>query len=178
MAVNSTSSTAMAPMTSFARRERVGTDTGGRMATSGLLQMVVRRQPRSNTVNAPPRFGFPSGGPAPAPAPASRARLGGPAGAEVVEGGQGVVQRPDAGRRDRRNAGREQLGAVLGRDQEQVRADVLRRQDLERDATDGTDGAPLVDRPGAGDDVPAREVLATGQLHDAQGEHEAGRRAA
>src|SRR3954454_21263156 len=39
MAVNNTNSTAMAPMTSFARRESVGTDTGGRMATSGLLQL-------------------------------------------------------------------------------------------------------------------------------------------
>src|SRR3954449_2509494 len=39
MAVNSTSSTATAPRTSFARRERVGTGTGGRMATSALLQL-------------------------------------------------------------------------------------------------------------------------------------------
>src|SRR4051812_14721461 len=31
----------MAPMTSFARRDSVGTDTGGRMATSGLLQIAV-----------------------------------------------------------------------------------------------------------------------------------------
>src|SRR3712207_951225 len=107
MAVNSTSSTAMAPMTSFARRERVGTDTGGRMATSGLLQIVVRQEPRSFTVNAPPRIGFPSG---------TRRRR--PAGAEVVERGQGVVQRPDAGRRHRRLTGGEQLGAVVGGDEE------------------------------------------------------------
>src|SRR4051794_36831565 len=43
MAVNSTSSTAMAPMTSFARRDSVGTGTGGRMATSGLLQLQLFR---------------------------------------------------------------------------------------------------------------------------------------
>src|SRR5215218_4766929 len=91
MAVNSTSSTAMAPMTSFARRERVGTDTGGRMATSGLLQMVVRQEPRSNTVNAPPRSGFPSG-----------TGWRGAAGAQVVERGQGVVEGRDPRGRHRR----------------------------------------------------------------------------
>src|SRR5919107_1215174 len=37
MTVNSTSSTATMPMTVFARRDNVGTGTGGRMATSGLL---------------------------------------------------------------------------------------------------------------------------------------------
>src|SRR5436309_9451223 len=38
MAVKRTSSTTIAPMTSLARRDSVGTDTGGRMATGGLLQ--------------------------------------------------------------------------------------------------------------------------------------------
>src|SRR3954468_2768834 len=130
MAVNSTRSTAMAPMTSFARRERVGTDTGGRMATSGLLQIVVRQEPPSFTVNAPVRIGFPS-----------RARSGGPPGAEVVERGQGVVERRDLRRGHRRIAGGEQFGAVVGGNQEQLGADVLGREDLERDAADGPDRA-------------------------------------
>src|SRR4051812_23988452 len=72
MAVNSTSRTAMAPMTSFARRESVGTDTGGRMATSGLLltsraARVVAHDPvrglclssESSQDNAPDRPWFP-----------------------------------------------------------------------------------------------------------------------
>src|SRR3712207_8860798 len=77
MAVNSTSSTAMAPMTSFARRERVGTDTGGRMATSGLLQFLVRQEPRTSTVvNAPGALRFPLAG------------LRCPAGAQVLQRGE------------------------------------------------------------------------------------------
>src|SRR6478672_10793944 len=62
MAVKSTSSTAMAPMTSFARRDSVGTGTGGRMATSGLLQssggQVTSRAPFHQD-NAPGSTGFP-----------------------------------------------------------------------------------------------------------------------
>src|SRR3954454_21785926 len=46
MAVNRTSSTATAPRTSFARRDRVGTATGGRMATSALLQLQGCGDPR------------------------------------------------------------------------------------------------------------------------------------
>ena len=42
IAVKSTSRTPTAPRSSFARRDRVGTDTGGRMATRGLL-LVARR---------------------------------------------------------------------------------------------------------------------------------------
>src|SRR4051812_35811949 len=72
MAVNSTSRTAMAPMTSFARRDSVGTDTGGRMATSGLLLLpgrpgayeagpveVLRLRAGSSQDNAPDRSWFP-----------------------------------------------------------------------------------------------------------------------
>src|SRR3954453_16716906 len=60
MAVNITSSTAMAPMTSFARRESVGTDTGGRMATSGLLQLQGGRGPRAVAGGREPRARAPS----------------------------------------------------------------------------------------------------------------------
>src|SRR3954453_17612912 len=61
MAVNSTSRTPTAPRTSFARRDSVGTGTGGRMATSGLLQLqssgaelVPARAPLFSTTHRDP----------------------------------------------------------------------------------------------------------------------------
>src|SRR4030095_3249350 len=88
MAVNSTSRTPTAPSTSLARRDSVGTGTGGRMATGGLLQSSVAASvrawwgqgsivgrwvvPRSlgatpgHQDNAPGGSGFPTSRPAPA----------------------------------------------------------------------------------------------------------------
>src|SRR6476659_4018658 len=121
MAVNSTSSTAMAPRTSLARRESVGTGTGGRMATSGLLQLQssvaadgaadAGRSTRTTHRTAPgsPAVGSPTASPTSGGAPLRRPRAGpGSAagrrvpGLEVRQRLQGVVETGDAGQREAR----------------------------------------------------------------------------
>src|SRR5829696_3759015 len=119
MTVNSTSSTAMAASTSFARRDSVGTGTGGRMATSALLQLHTsvaalpqtcpvresgpRRDLRSSQHNAPEATGFPRPRQAtpsrPAAAEGTSAGFGGAPRLEVGEGVQGVVEGGDASQR-------------------------------------------------------------------------------
>src|SRR4051794_14856400 len=130
MAVNSTSSTAMAPMTSFARRDSVGTGTGGRMATSDLLQssggQVWFRAPflsgqRSGKHRVPRRlrraaFRMPGVG---------SAAGGGPPGLEVRQGGQCVVQAGDLRQRKAGVGRRLGLRAVVGGNQEEVGAEVF-----------------------------------------------------
>src|SRR5689334_13715798 len=173
MAVKSTSSTTMAPMTSLARRDSVGTDTGGRMATGGLLLVPdvaaghgtvrARVEPRRrrggraaalpvhpSTVtehNAPAGDGFPP------PGEPGSARGRGASGADVGERGEGVVEggHPGQGEPRLRRLGR--LGAVAGRGEERRRADALRGDHLELDAADRTHGPLLVDGPRTGDDL-------------------------
>src|SRR3954463_1034414 len=150
MAVNRTSSTAMAPMISFARRDSVGTDTGGRMATSGLLQLQCGRgHGASASARGPPD----GGGPAQVPLigrttlrtvvgslrpPVSRqlppraggwarresARRRGAAGPDVGERGQRVVQGGHPGQAEPWLRGLQRRGAVAGRDEEERCADL------------------------------------------------------
>src|SRR3954451_18215538 len=139
MAVNSTSSTAMAPMTSFARRDSVGTGTGGRMATSDLLQssggqrwfrapfLSGQRSGEHRVPRRPRRAAFRT----------SSAAGGGPSLLEVRQGGQCVVQAGDL-RQRKAGVGRSLgLRAVVGGDQEEVGAEVFGGHNLQRDATDG-----------------------------------------
>src|SRR3712207_2170943 len=116
MAVNSTRRTAMAPMTTFARRDRVGTDTGGRMATrvsfsrgrdasatdgaghgrSGRFRLGPPGTDPVAQTNARDRAGFPGARSGRQLPPTGRARadgaasagLRGPPGAEVLECGE------------------------------------------------------------------------------------------
>ena len=131
MAVNSTSSTPTAPRTSFARRDRVGTGTGGRMATSGLLHVAVVGRggdrgrivpgadapgaiPGSSQHNAPRRAGVPAADSVQRRQVAGQQRPGcgrpgsRPAPQRVVEGG-------DPGQREAGVGGGQRLGAVVGR---------------------------------------------------------------
>src|SRR3954466_11345769 len=96
MAVNNTNSTAMAPMTSFARRESVGTDTGGRMATSGLLQLQGGRGHGWGPKPAPVSRDRVTSGqrtePFVVPSPSDDRRQLLPRGAQAVQGVQGHQQ--------------------------------------------------------------------------------------
>src|SRR3954466_8369636 len=126
MTVNSTSSTATTPMTSLARRDSVGTGTGGRMATVGLLSFLrptrwrarrpVPHRIRPWGARTPPETEGPDHGPLPQLFPMA---AGSPTGsqahhafqtvrsaggrglpvAEVGERGEGVVQGGDLGHR-------------------------------------------------------------------------------
>src|SRR3954452_18787683 len=84
MTVNSTSSTATTPMTNLARRDSVGTGTGGRMATVGLLSLLrptrwrARRPGHENTAavrRSPPETEGPDHGPFPQLFPAAGGSL-------------------------------------------------------------------------------------------------------
>src|SRR3954469_14000343 len=137
MTVKSTSITATTPMTSFARRDNVGTGTGGRMATVGLLSSTTyeagstetRPREHGDGIQAPPETGGPGHGPFPQLLPTaagSRPRpqadhgvltepsAGGrrPAGAQVCERTEGVVQGGDLGHRQPRLRVLHGLGAV------------------------------------------------------------------
>src|SRR5215207_6281898 len=98
MAVNSTSRTAMAPMTSLARRDSVGTGTGGRMATSGLLQFAGLSVRRSGSRQRPPVIPAQRTGTDGVP----RGSAGGGCAPRLVvgEGVQRVVQRGHPGQRE------------------------------------------------------------------------------
>src|ERR1700712_2746115 len=117
MAVNNTSRTPTAPRTSFARRDSVGTGTGGRMATSGLLQLqssgaerVPARAPLfSTTHRAPPgsllAHSFPHSRCQAGTGRTGRGQAGSAAGGraarlEVGEGLQGIVEVGDLGQRE------------------------------------------------------------------------------
>src|SRR3954463_8086237 len=146
MAVKSTSRTAMAPMTTFARRDSVGTDTGGRMATRvsfsrgrdasatdgvghgrwGRLRLGPSSTDPVAQTNARDRAGFP-GRPLRRQLPptgdvrvagAASAGLRGPPGAEVLERGQGLVEVGHPGESETRLRSGEGVGAVVGRDEE------------------------------------------------------------
>src|SRR5918998_6362423 len=151
MAVKSTSRTAMAPMTTFARRDRVGTDTGGRMATrvsfsrgrdAGTTDGAGSGRPgrlgpgpRAPTRSPRPTLGTVPGSPAacsgrqlPPPggagvAGASSAGLRGPSGAEVLERGQRLVEVGHPGEGEARLRGGGGVDAVVGRDEEELGAD-------------------------------------------------------
>src|SRR4051812_35849211 len=140
MAVKSTSRTAMAPMTTFARRDSVGTDTGGRMATRvsfsrgrdasatdgvghgrwGRLRLGPSSTDPVAQTNARDRAGFP-GRPLRRQLPPTgdardggpSARLRGPPGAEVLERGEGLVEVRDPGEGEARLRGGEGVGAVV-----------------------------------------------------------------
>src|SRR3954453_23606747 len=113
----------MAPRTSFARRDSVGTGTGGRMATSGLLQLrVVGADPAARPRPLHPRGGAPDPGRGPPFIPAQRASSDGvpgwarasaagrrAPGPEVGEGLEGVVKGRYLGQRESRVLGRQRL---------------------------------------------------------------------
>src|SRR4051794_26773029 len=145
MTVKSTSSTAMAPMTSFARLDRVGTGTGGRMATSGLLQLqssgtwigLSRRPPvipaqRTGTDRVPTVWSRT------APAVGSAGGRGAP---RLVVGQrlQRIVQGGHPRQREARIGDRRRLRAVVRRDEEELGADVAGGGHLQRDTADGAD---------------------------------------
>src|SRR4051812_13335224 len=158
MAVNSTSRTAMAPMTSFARRESVGTDTGGRMATSGLLLVPGRpgttparygscpsvlshlrtthRTARGSLAVRRSRTASPTGGRNGAAGSTGSARRRGAARPDVGQGGQGVVQGGHLGQRQVRLRCLQRLGAVAGGHEEDLGADVVGGDHLQLDAAD------------------------------------------
>src|SRR3954454_3925725 len=132
MTVNSTSSTATAPMTSLARRDSVGTGTGGRMATVSLLSSYdvgggasatgrrprvsgsagpAGRAPRARSLNCSRRRRVPGVATSRPRLPDSRsggvlarasAGRRGRPGAQVGEGGERVVQGGDLGHRQTR----------------------------------------------------------------------------
>src|SRR4051794_41558064 len=125
MAVNSTSSTAMAPMTSFARRDSVGTGTGGRMATSGLLQFSVGQMWFVSPVPARTTLRGASGSPSsqtdsflPARYPSAGGR-GAPC-LEVRQGLECVVQAGHLGQGKAVVGCGFGLGAVVGGNEEQL----------------------------------------------------------
>src|ERR687893_2790293 len=206
MAVKSTSRTAMAPMTTFARRDRVGTDTGGRMATrvsfscgrDGAPRTVPATDGRVGPGSGPPgtdpvaqtnargRAGFP-GRPLPRQLPpprgvrvagAASAGPRGPAGADVLERGQGLVQVRHPGEDEARPGGTEGVAAVVGRDEEELGADLLRGDHLQLDPADRADGALGVDRAAAGHHRALGEVGVADEVEDAEREHEPRRGAA
>ena len=73
---------------------------------------------------------------------------------------------------------RARLGAVLGRGEEDRRAVVAGADHLLGDAADGADLPRVVDGPGAGDELAARQRPRRQLVHDAEREHQAGARAA